>query len=175
MFDKFVKIIMAIGIPSIVCACIYIGKKLQILTDLQSTMKKIKGNIKIISDCLISSPINFDHDKLESYSPFRLTKTGEEYLKKIGFIKIFNDHSLDFFNFISSEEPKAEYDIEISAMKSILVLFDKEYFQPLKKYLYTHPQEENLRSVVKYMGVYVCEKYLEKYPLKNAKETNQQK
>ena len=156
-------IITLIGIPSIVIALVYIGKKLQILDTLQETTDKVKHNIKVIADCLVKAPVQFDHDKLQSYSPLQLTETGKKYLNDIGFIKIFEDNKKDFFDFIDSEKPTTKYDAEIVATKSVLILFEKNYFKPIKEFLYTHPQD-SLQSMSKIAGVYVRDSYLEKHP-----------
>jgi hypothetical protein len=164
VFNKVLKIIMAIGIPAIIGGGIYIGKKLQILNILEQTNKAIKHNIKIICDTLIDSPnIEFDHKKLESYSPLRLTGEGQEYLKQVGFVKIFDQHAQDFFDFIDSEEPKTKYDVEVSAVKSVLVLSNKEYFRNIKIYLYQHPNEGDIRGFAKIAGIYIRDKYLERH------------
>lgn len=53
MWDLINKIIIAVGIPSIVVGCIYIGRKLQILDDLKDAMNKINHNIQVISNFLV--------------------------------------------------------------------------------------------------------------------------
>lgn len=162
-FELLLKIIMGIGIPSIVIGCICIGCKLQILDTLEETTKKVKHNIKLVADCLIESSVEFNHTRLEEYSPFKITEKGEKWLREVGFIEIFNENSQDFFEFIDSEKPTTKYDIENSAIKSFLILFEKEYFDPIKKYLYTHPQE-SLSSMSKVAGVYIRDKYFESHP-----------
>jgi hypothetical protein len=163
MFDLILKIIMGIGIPTIIIGCIHIGRKLQLLDTLQTTTDKIKHNIKIIADFLIEAPVKFDHTKLQEYSPLNLTEKGRKYLEDIGFIKIFDEHSQDFLNFIDSENPATKYDVEKGAIKSISVLSEKFYFHLLKIYLFQHPQE-NMRSISRIAGIYVRDKYLEKHP-----------
>ncbi len=162
-FEQILKFIMAIGIPTIIGGCIYIGRKLQILDTLQKTTDKIKHNIKVVADCLVKAPVQFDHEKLETYSPIQLTEAGIKYLDDIGFIKIFNDNKKDFFDFIDTEEPTTKYDTEISATKSFLILFEKEYFNSIKEFLYTHPQD-SLQAMSKIAGVYIRDAYLEKHP-----------
>lgn len=175
MFDTVLKVIMGIGIPSIIVACVYIGKKLQILSSIEITIVKIKNNIKIVGDCLIADGnIGFDHTKLESYSPFKLTEKGEKFLEELGFFDIFKDHSDDFFNFIDSEDPKTEYDVGASAMKSIFFLFNNKYFYPIKNYLYENPKKEKLKTLILYIGVYVRDKYLEQHPELSNKKTKDQ-
>lgn len=162
-FDQALKIIMGIGIPAIIGGCIYIGRKLQILDTLQDAINKVKYNIKVIADCLVKAPVQFDHEKLQTYSPIQLTDVGKKYLDDIGFVKIFEDNKKDFFDFIDAEKPTTKYDIEISATKSFLVLFERSYFRPIKEFLYTHPQD-HLQAMSKIGGVYIRDSYLEKHP-----------
>jgi hypothetical protein len=46
--DAFLKIIVTLGVPTIIAAFIYIGRKLQILEDLNTTVNKIKTNVKVV-------------------------------------------------------------------------------------------------------------------------------
>lgn len=46
-------IISTIGIVALAGMLVYIGRKLQILDDLQETFKEMEGNIKLIADRLI--------------------------------------------------------------------------------------------------------------------------
>ncbi len=158
--------ITAIGIPSIAAALIYIGRKLQVLDDVKKTLNgefkdtigKMKLNIKVIADALIQSGL-VDGGKLQAYSPIQVTQIGKDYLEKIGFIKTFNEHSEDFFRYIESEQPKTDYDIENAAIRSIYLLFDKDYFNPIKDYLYNNPKEDK-KELTNVAGIYVRDMYL---------------
>lgn len=142
-----------------------VNRSINKLVNIRKLLEKIKHNLKVVCDALIESPgIKFDHGKLKNYSPVGLSQEGKKYLEEIGFIEIFNKYSQDFFDFIDSEEPKTKYDVEVTARKSFLFLSDKEYFNPLKTYLYEHPQEENLRGMAQITGVYIRDKYLKKHP-----------
>lgn len=154
------NLIIAIGIPAIVGSLIYIGRKLQVLDDLKQTMEKMKINLKVACDSLIQLNL-IDGNKLQTYSPIKITDIGEEYLKKIGFDKIFAEYSQDFFDSIKSERPQTDYDIENAAIRSIYALFDKPYFNPIKDYLYNNPKEDR-KEMMSVAGIYVRDKYLEK-------------
>jgi len=84
-------------------------------------------------------------------------------VEEIGFVKIFTDNSLDFFNLIDAEKPKTKYDVEANAFTSFITLSDKEYFKPIKEYLYQHPQE-NLQTIGKGAGIYIRDMYLKEHP-----------
>lgn len=164
MEEIILKVVAYVGIPVIIGGCIYIGKKLQILDTLSDTLGKVKKNVKIIANTLIDDPsIVFDQSKIEDYSPLKLTDLGEKFMVEIGFTQIFKDHSKDFFDWIDKEEPKSQYDVEMSSIKSVLFLFDKEYFKSVKSHLYNHPRE-NIRQISKFMGIYVRDRYLVENP-----------
>jgi len=165
MFDAILKIVTVIGIPVMVLALIFIGRKLQILDTLEKTMRKVKHNIQIVCNSLTESPdINFDHGRLESLSPLKLTEGGMKYLEKeVKFVEVFHNNKKDFFDFVDSEDPKTKFEVEQMSSKSVLFLLNKEYFKPIKVYLYNHPNE-NLQSLAQVAGVYVRDRYLEEHP-----------
>ena len=152
-----------IGIPTIIGCLIYIGKKIQILNELHSSIQKIKHNIKVISDSLIRSQyIEFDHTILEPYSPLRLTDKGKTYLDELGLIQIIKDNKKDFFEYIQSETPTTKLDVELAAMKAVRFLFDKPYFDSIKVHLYNHP-EENFSNMTSAAGIFLRDTFLEEH------------
>jgi hypothetical protein len=163
MWDVITKIIVALGIPSIVVGCIYIGKKLQILDDLKEAMNKVKHNIKVIADSLVKQKqVIFDPSELQAYSPLRLTAKGNEKIKEVEFDSILKKNKKDFLDFIALDEPKTRYDVQNSAIKSIISLFDNEYFTPVKKYLYNHP-DVDIKRLTTTLAIYLRDKYLEEH------------
>ncbi len=155
-----------LGIPAIIVALLFIGRKLQILDDLKKTVEKIKHNIKAMADSMINSDLVFDHTKLQSYSPFKLTEKGKEYLEKIGFISTFNSNKEIFFDCIDMDHPKTKYDVELAAYRSMLLLRNKEdLMKPIKIHLYNNPNdEESFESISRYAGVYIRDQYLDLHP-----------
>lgn len=156
------EIISGIGIASVLGAFLYIGRKLQILEDLNNTSKKIKMNVKVIGDHLTKFDTQFDPSELQAFSPLQLTLAGKKLVQAIGFDKIFKANQKDFCNFIDSEEPTLKYDVEIAAIKSIIALSDKEYMNPLKIFFYNNPKRK-MQNVAPTLGIYVRDKYLEKH------------
>lgn len=157
------QILSGIGILGILGAFIYIGKKLQLLDDLNTTTGKIKLNVKVIGDYLTSANADFNHTELQAYSPLKLTPKGRELIEKLGFDNVFEKHSYDFCKFIDEEEPKLKYDVEKAAIKSLTALYSKDYMGFLKVFFYNHP-DRNLKNVAPTLGVYIRDKYLEKHP-----------
>ncbi|HJP81089.1 MAG TPA: hypothetical protein VJ841_01675 [Candidatus Saccharimonadales bacterium] len=157
------EIISTIGIATILAAFIYIGRKLQILDDLQKTSHKIKLNVKVIGDHLTKFDTQFDPSELQSYSPLQLTSTGKKLIADIGFDVTFEENRSDFVEFIDSEMPKLKYDVELAAIKSIIALSDQEYMNPLKVFFYNNPKR-SLQNVAPTLGIYVRDDYLKAHP-----------
>jgi hypothetical protein len=158
----FINIIIAIGVPAIVIALIYIGRKLQILDDLQKTIGRIKLNLKVIGDFLTRNHSEFNPTELQGYSPLELTAEGQRFIHNIGFTGIFSKQKADFFACIDNEQPKLKYDVEAAAIKSIYTLSDRDYMAFLKEYFYNNPTR-NLGNTAPTFGVYVRDKYLEEH------------
>lgn len=158
-----IDIIITIGVASVVGGLIYIGRKLQILDDLNATTKKIKVNVKVISDFLTRNNKDFDVTEMQTYSPLNLTPKGESFIKDIGFEDAFLTHREDFFGCIDEEKPKLKYDVELAAIWSISLLYDKDYMSFLKIYFYNHP-DRNLENTAPTLGMYVRDAYLAEHP-----------
>ena len=158
-----INIIMTIGVGAVVAGLIYIGRKLQILDDLKVTTDKIKANVKVVGDFLTRDNKNFNPSELQAYSPLRLTPEGENFIKKTGFDTVFDKNKADFFRCIDSEKPKLKYDVEIAAIKSISMLYDKEYMNFLKVLFYNTPSR-SMENTAPTLGVYLRDKYLVAHP-----------
>jgi hypothetical protein len=155
--------VISIGIPTIILAAIYIGRKLQILDSLNAATEKIKANVKVIGDFLTRNNANFNVAELQAYSPLKLTQEGTKFIKDIGFEDVFSANKATFFKCIDSENPKLKYDVELAAIKSISLLYDKDYMSFLKVFFYNHP-DRNLENTAPTMGVYVRDVYLAEHP-----------
>lgn len=142
---------------------IYIGRKLQVLDDLKITVDKIKINLKVMGDYMIRNNSDFDSSELQAFSPVQLTEKGITFIQEIGFDKVFNEHKADFFNCIESENPKLKYDVEISAIKSISLLSEKDYMSFLKILFYNQPSRK-IENTAPTLGIYVRDKFLEEHP-----------
>ena len=156
-------IITALGVPTIGAALVFIGKKLQVLSDVQKTMDKMKSNIKVIGDHLIKNSDEFNHSELQTYSPFRLTPEGKKLVGQLHFDTILAQHTTDFFDCIEQELPTKKYDVETAAIKSIFLLLDKQYMGALKTFFYNNPAR-NLQNTAPTLGVYLRDIYLGAHP-----------
>lgn len=63
-------IIVSIGVPAIVGALIYIGKKLRTLTIIEIALEKVKHNMKVMGDYLTRYHTKFDPRELQAFSPY---------------------------------------------------------------------------------------------------------
>ena len=133
MDNGIIEVIQLIGIPATCGGLIYIGIKLQVLDQLQTTTETIKFNLKAISDFLIQN-FGFDPKELRDYSPLGLTEVGNQLIQKIGFDKVFQANKEFFFNAIQGESPKFKYDVGIAAIRSVYFLAQKPYMDFLKIY-----------------------------------------
>lgn len=156
-------IVLVVGIPTIAGVLIRTGKKLQILKTLETTIEKMKVNIKVIGDFLTKHHIKFDPKELRAYSPLQLTEDGKKFITDIGFDNVFEKNKDDFFHFIDGENPKLKYDVELAAVKSIQVNAQKEYMSFLKVFFYNNPTRA-LENTAPTLGVYIRDKYLEEHP-----------
>ena len=156
-------IVLAIGVPTIIGACIYIGTKLQILDDLKSTSDKVKQNLNTVCNFLIKNNDKFNPTELQTFSPFQLTQIGKDLISDIGFDKVFSNHKAEFFEMIDSEQPRVKYDVETSAIKAISFLYNKDFMQFLRVYFYNNPTR-NLENTAPTLGVFVRDIYLSEHP-----------
>lgn len=151
-----------IGVPSTIAGFIYVGRKLQVLDSLDRDMKNVKHNLNTVKNYLTRYHIRFDPANLKALSPIGLTDQGSDFIKEIGFDSIFQRNKKDFFNLIDSEKPKFKYDVELSAIKSIFSLADKDYMSFLKVYLYNNPKS-TINDTAPTLGIYVRDKYLSEH------------
>lgn len=163
----YLKIINAavilIGIPAIVGVLIRTGRKLQILATLETTVEKIKVNVKVISDYLTKHQSEFDPKELRVYSPIQLTDVGRKFITEIGFDNVFEKNKDDFLCFVEKENPRLKYDVELAAIKSIHINSQKEYMSFLKVFFYNNPTR-TMDNTAPTLGVYVRDKYLAQHP-----------
>ncbi|OHA17291.1 MAG: hypothetical protein A3C79_03160 [Candidatus Taylorbacteria bacterium RIFCSPHIGHO2_02_FULL_45_28] len=153
------SIFALIGVPATIAGFIYVGRKLQVLDTLAEDMGKVKHNLKVVTDYLTRYHLRFDPGNLKALSPISLTDQGNDFIKELGFDEVFEQNKNDFFNFIDSENPKFKYDVELSAIKSVFSLADRDYMSFLKIYLYNNPSR-TINDTAPTLGIYVRDKYL---------------
>ncbi|MFA5880380.1 MAG: hypothetical protein WC860_09490, partial [Candidatus Margulisiibacteriota bacterium] len=95
---SLLDIISTVGIFSVLGMFVYIGRKLQTLDNLDNSVKKIKTNLSIVSTYLTKHHTKFNPSELQTFSPFKLTVEGEQFIKDGGFDNVFKANKLDFYN-----------------------------------------------------------------------------
>ena len=187
------SIVVMIGLPAIIGACVYVGRKLQTIEVLQEDMNEVrkdtagikkdlssmhkelgggdsksiifrmKHNIRAITEYLTGADPGFDAQYLKTMSPFQLSKEGEELLEKSGFKQIVKENEDDFLNFVGMDKPKTKYDVQQTAYKGVYLLFDEDYFVPVKTFLYNNPKVGK-NAFLSAAAIYVRNAYLKAHP-----------
>jgi hypothetical protein len=96
-------------------------------------------------------------------SPFQLNDEGEKLLQKSGFKQIVKENSEDFLNFIGMDKPKTKYDVQETAYKGVFLLFDEDYFVPVKTFLYNNPKVTK-KAFLSAAAIYIRDAYLKAHP-----------
>ena len=172
-FDQILKIIMAIGIPSIIGSCIYIGRKLQILDDLQKSINNLRKDISEIRNEIrkVWEKISDHGEDIQglkthtnygySNSPTVPNEKGKKLLEKTGFYKIYPELKDEIFGLMDSQNLRTLYDYEKGSEKVLQQLRNNPAIDPLKNYAVNHP-DESLELIFKVASWVVRDDY-EKY------------
>jgi len=155
--------VVAIGLPTAIAALIYIGRKLQVLDNIEDSSEKVRHNIKVMCDYLTRHHTKFDPKELQSFSPLRLTGVGEKFIKDVNFATIFEENKDAFLKVIDDDKPRFKFEVETSAIKSIYYLSGSPFMDFLKVFFYNHPHR-NMENTAPTLGVYIRDKYLEMHP-----------
>ena len=93
MFDEVLKVIVTIGIPAIMGACVCIGKKLQILDTVQKDITEIKNDCENIWNKSNNHGEDICSLKTSVYgkpgSPMIINEQGKKLLENCGFYKVY--------------------------------------------------------------------------------------
>lgn len=148
MWDIINKIIIIIGIPSIIGGCIYIGRKLQILDDLKEDVNNLDKLSKCSTNAIVEiqthlSGKGFAINHTLAYSansPIQLTDYGEMLMKESGFTDIIkNQEKRDYLvKLVKDKNPTTNYDIQDYSMNTMKELAQKNdtVVVPLKEYAF---------------------------------------
>lgn len=164
MFDTILKIIVVIGIPTILGAFIYIGRKLQILDGIEPIKKlltKCCNSIIEIQTIFKQAGIDLDHKLTEvSTSPLKPTLYGVKLIKESGLEKILDDNK----QFLMDEVKKlltkdyTEYDVQEMSRKALLTLKSNPILNPVKEYAFNNGM--NIDTVLNTGGLWLKDDFL---------------
>ncbi len=106
------EIINIIGIPAVLLTLLYIGRKLQVLDDLEDVRKKFS---------VIESRVNdlWEDRMAPASSPRQLNPRGSDILEKSGIKKIVGEKRNKLTEIIKKGNPKNPYDAEQLIMKVV--------------------------------------------------------
>lgn len=137
-FETLLQVIVGIGIPSIIGAFIYIGKKLQILDTVEEKCKDIESIDKrlIRVETKLGIPV-----AITGFSPFRLTPIGEKILEESSMKKMVMDFKDQLLQIIKKKNPKTAYDVQ-ETTREVFQEFDfgAENLEKIKDYCFHNPQ-----------------------------------
>ncbi len=167
--------IVSIGIPTIVVALIYIGRKLQALDSLEKMVEKeIKPDLKNVRE-RFSALEGKMSGYTKSYSPIALTPEGAKLLQSSGlkqYIEEYQNRMLEFCN--ENLDMDTAYDIQESVFYYFEheLIFEEAFENQLKEYAYAHGVST---EVIRRLGaIYfrdICLKRLNKDLQEEEKET----
>lgn len=169
--DILFKIILSIGIPSIILALIYIGRKLQSLDDMGGNISDLKIEIAEIKvDCKNIWQIISRHGedicslKTKIYgspgSPMKPNENGKKLLEDSGFYKIYPELKDELFALMDSYQPRTLYDYEKIAEKVLSKFQNNPLMDPLKEYVVNN-QNESLELIFRVAAWVIRDDYAE--------------
>lgn len=103
------NIIVSIGIPTIVLALIYIGRKLQILDTLDVDVKSIRDRFIVVEERVKTL---WKDEVAPANSPRQLNERGENILKGSGIKEIVESMKNEFLVILKEKNLKNPYDAE---------------------------------------------------------------
>lgn len=105
-FDQLLKLITAVGIPTIIIWCISTGRKLQILDNLRDDVREIKNDIRNLWQSNSSNLKDIAGLKVKVYgtpgSPMNPNDQGKKLLEDSGFYRIYPELKQELFGLMDS-------------------------------------------------------------------------
>ena len=106
-------VVVSLGIPTIIGAAIYIGKKLQILDDLKAVRDKFAVVESRVSD-LWEAKLSF------TSSPRQLNEIGNRILTESGINTIIESKQNDLLRIVKEKNPSTAYDAERIILDTVM-------------------------------------------------------
>lgn len=157
--------IVAIGLPTIVSALIYIGRKLQVLDNLKDEVDtNIRPDLKDVRERLATWE-GKNAGLYQSQSPISLTKEGKRYLQESGLLAFIDENQDDLMLQCDHDRTmQTPYDVQQISFE----FFDEldlpdEVEQEVKTYAYNHGV--SMDSMRRIGGIYFRDLCLEAHRL----------
>lgn len=143
-FDTILKIIVGVGIPAIMGAGVYIGRKLQMLDTVQGNVENIKGDCEKIWEKINGHGEDITGLKIHtnygvSKSPTVPNEEGEKVLTDSNFYKIYPELRKEIFSVMDKKKLRTLYDYEKGGHMALHHLENNPLIDPLKDYAVNHP------------------------------------
>ena len=142
------------------------------LKSVESSTKNIAKTINALLVYLKGKDVAFDPSLFQSHSPMTLTDLGKEILTASGGKKFVDDNVDLLISEIRKSEIKSPLDVENIAPIVINVNSALDSFTPVKNFIYNMPVYKSgglstpldLGKIAQIIGIYLRDKFLEKYP-----------
>ncbi|GEM_PF-1754710 len=118
-------------------------------------------------------------DVLKKHSPLSMTKVGQIIFEKMPTQKLVDDNIDYLLEEVRKEDPQTAFDVEDISLKVMLRNISHPMYNDLKNYLYYSPEtlsvfnpetnteieiEVSMTMAMQLMGIYLRDKYLNKFP-----------
>jgi len=109
-------IILSIGIPTIVIALIYIGRKLQVLDDVEKTVKSMYERFIKVEERVDTL---WKDEVAPAHSPRKLNDYGNRILTESGIKEIINEKKEKLLGLVREKDAKNAYDAERAVLSVV--------------------------------------------------------
>lgn len=131
-------------------------------------LNSISNSLSIITSILFKKGIVDKTELFKTVSPVNLTDIGMEVLELIGGRQYVESNSERLIEQMKEQNYKSALDVQNQANLLILEQAGSDDFVPIKDFIYQNPQYKtialDMSTVVTVMGIYLRDKYFEKYP-----------
>jgi len=152
-FQTVNAIVVVLGLPTILGASIYIGRKLQTLDHLEAGTKKIEKDLENIQNNLKDLSCGHVENKTSisalqvftgygvANSPVQPNEKGRQVLKDSGFNQVFEALKSEIFTKLDERKLRTLYDIEKESFNVLREFSNDPRIDLLKDYAVNHPEE----------------------------------
>ncbi|MBA7551205.1 hypothetical protein ES705_43741 [subsurface metagenome] len=132
-------------------------------------LNSISNSLSIITSILFKKGIVDKTELFTTTSPVNLTDIGVEVLELIGGKQYIDANSERLIEQMKVQNYKSALDVQNQSNLLILEQAEADDFVPIKDFIYQNPQYKaivlDMSTVVTVMGIYLRDKYFEKYPV----------
>jgi hypothetical protein len=145
------------------------------LASIEKNMTNLTHSLSNIS-LFLTTKFKLTNDLFASKSPTQLTPIGEMLLEQSGGKKFVDEYQLSLIASLEALKPQTGLDVQTACEALILEKSNEDIFNRIKQYIFNNPvyrytkdgeQREigvDLNVISTVMGIYLRNKYFEKYP-----------